>query len=535
MSKMAIISGMKGLLATGCGLLLLVSAAAAQEAGGVNADALAAVVPPDILAELKVVEEDGRRLVEASLGQVLRMALERNQALEAIRMEEQLAESRLTAARSTNHPTLTNSLSHTRSLSASASSSGDYLSLYGSNATTLNSTYSKKLSSGVTMGLSYTETRLRSQSGSIPAEGEDPVLGPAGDWWDTSALKGSVNIPLGKGLGSAINDLSASRSEVGLSATRVQVGSQIQALLARIASTYWDLVGLIEVRRIQADAVKLSETLLADNQARLATGVLSPMDVQVTRTQLARDRQRLLSVRLDVLRIEDQVRALLGLEALSEYGLKPRDVPEARRLDYDQKALLGKALASDPDVLGLQSALELNNLDMVESRNNDRTDLDLDLYYTFYGYSSDPLGGVSQFSQTKTDGYGVTLTWTVPLFDHSIRESMNQRSLERQQLELQLSSLRSDLTVRLQSLLGRINLAEKEVETARITVSLVEEQLQNEIERFRLGQSTSFRVSQAQQDAAQARVDEILARVRFEKNYLELLVLTGTLLPEFNL
>jgi outer membrane protein TolC len=50
-----------------------------------------------------------------------------------------------------------------------------------------------------------------------------------------------------------------------------------------------------------------------------------------------------------------------------------------------------------------------------------------------------------------------------------------------------------------------------------------------------LGQGTSFQVSQFQQQQSQAKAQDILARVRYEKAYLRLLTLTGQIYEEFNL
>ena len=76
---------------------------------------------------------------------------------------------------------------------------------------------------------------------------------------------------------------------------------------------------------------------------------------------------------------------------------------------------------------------------------------------------------------------------------------------------------------------------EEEVKTARVAVSLQNELLQNEIERFRLGESTSFQVAQAQQDNALARQREILARIRYEKIFLDLLLVTGDIFAQYGL
>jgi len=64
---------------------------------------------------------------------------------------------------------------------------------------------------------------------------------------------------------------------------------------------------------------------------------------------------------------------------------------------------------------------------------------------------------------------------------------------------------------------------------------LYEKQLNNEIKRLKLGKSTSYQVSQFQQDLARSRQQEILKRVNFEKNFLELLVLSGELYKYYDL
>jgi outer membrane protein TolC len=64
---------------------------------------------------------------------------------------------------------------------------------------------------------------------------------------------------------------------------------------------------------------------------------------------------------------------------------------------------------------------------------------------------------------------------------------------------------------------------------------LSEKQLNNEIKRLKLGKSTSYQVSQFQQDLARSRQQEILKRVNFEKNFLELLVLSGELYKYYDL
>jgi len=121
----------------------------------------------------------------------------------------------------------------------------------------------------------------------------------------------------------------------------------------------------------------------------------------------------------------------------------------------------------------------------------------------------------------------VTLTWKVPLGDQVTIENIQRKRLEQQQLNLQIEDRKSQLEVSFQSLLRSLSLIKKEKQTAAAVSKLSKDQLRNEIERFKLGKSTSYRISQYQQDVVEAEQQEILIRIRQEKIRVELLTLTG--------
>ncbi len=483
----------------------------------------------------KVLEEKGGLVVEVTLQETLRLVLERNISLESLRVGEAIALSDLEAARNQDHPTLTNSADYSRGLSPVLSTfDGSGLTLAGSDAFSLSSVYSQTLGNGIEYSLTLSESRSRYDSSTIAALGGNPENQPAGEWLETTSLKGAVTIPIFQDFGQALHGIPVRRSEVGVGESRMDIRGQELGLLEIAASTYWDLVAAIENVKVQQDAVKLSGQLLKDNQQRLLTGVLSPFDVQVTETQLAREREGLLTARSEVARIEDLARAILNLE-VAGLSIRPLEVPRLRDEAFPYREMLEKMYRSSPALRQLQMSLERNDLDLLEARNGDEPDLDLELYYQMIGYGDSPLEGAGGFSQTDVGGYGATLTWTVPLFDVETRENIRKRTLERKRVELDIASLKSDLNVRLQGVLRQLRLNREQVETARIASRLAEEQLKNEIVRIQVGESTSFQVAQFQQDASSARVREILARLRYERSYLSLLVLTGDIYENFDL
>ena len=482
-----------------------------------------------LLALVELTEIDGRTMAKVPMSLILQLALERSETLKASRQSQDAAQQGLVVAKLRNPWTITSSVSFSRSAALGAG----YLSGSKTNAITLGSSLSKSTDSGTSYGLSYSETRSQSAKLSRTKHGDDLTKEAFGDWLDSNSLSASVSVPLFKDGGTEYNTLSERRAEVGVTKRQWGTRQTESALLQQIGLTYWDLVGILETVEVRKQAVSLSEKLLRDNQARLEAGMLSTMDVQETEIQLLRDRQSLLSSRIDAFKVEDQVRAILSLSELP-VGLYPEDVPEIRTTEPDHAALLKRVESNDPQLAQLQADLKLKRYDLVDARNTDKTDLDLGFSYTLKGYGENFFSGVGDFAKADLHGYSASLTWTVPL-GGSASEKIQQRQLERQQLELQIAARKLELNMNLQSLLRSLRLGRKEQQTALSVVKLSEQQRRNEVERFRIGRSTSFQVSQRQQEEALAKQQEIFTRVQFEKTNLQLLVLTGELYTRYEL
>lgn len=490
------------------------------------------------LKRLNMVTEDGRRVAEVGLKDLLALAILRSLTLTGAKLGEEIAQSQLSVARSQFDPTVTTLGGFNRSVSASFSPSAatetTFVTSTARDAYTFSSSLGKKLASGMRYSLTYNEQRASAKSyiqkdvGSAPSPSFE--IAPI----EASALTGSLNVPLLQNAGAEYNEIPIRQAEVGVRLSREQSRQSEATLLRSIAQTYWNMVGLTEQIKVQQDAVRLSEQLLQENRLRLQSGVLSPADVKVSEAQLARDRQALLATQSDALATEDLIRAALNLENF-DVGLRPIDVPRLRQEEVRYQELLDKAYKSDPALAILANQLENNRYALLSARNQDKTSLALDLSYVLNGYGKDPTSGVAGFPYTQFHGYGATLTWTLPLYDTQAKEAIRQALLQRAQLEAQLDAQKSSVSVQVQSAIRNLRLNRAAVETARVTVALQQEQLQNELERQRLGRSTSYRVAQVQQELATARQLEILARVNYEKTYLESLLLSSSVYEHYGL
>ena len=515
---------------------------------------IAVEIDPELLKKVVLVERNGETIVEVSMESLLSLALERSTTADVLEINRQIAEEALAASREIYNPTFTTSLgvSHEVSLSGTNISgnvvgigktssapyfgavSQPYLGFSASDVTALSATWNKKNISGITYQLSYQKISSKTSLGSILDEGDSLENWTAVDnpvYIDS--LSAAVNIPIFQDWGE-INRFPELKSEIALSQTKMQSRKSKLELLKIIAHIYWDLVGVQQNIQTLDSSIKLAEQFLKDTQTRQQMGVLDIIEVKQSESRLAAVRQSKLQEVFKKSQIEDQIRAALNLSDLP-YGYEATEKMAIRKSIPEFRTLLADVFQKNRDIQLLKTAEQMNDLTMKEAKNRASTNLDLSLEYQFNGYGGDYVKATGGMSQTKLHDYQIGLSWQIPLFDKITPQKINQTALERARLKLQIESQRSQLKVELQAILRNLKLAEQGIKLAQNTVALVEELLRKETEKFNLGNNTSFRISQVQQDLTDAKKNEILAHIQYEKAYVSLLVITEGIFPTYHL
>ncbi|MBG55500.1 MAG: hypothetical protein CL935_00005, partial [Deltaproteobacteria bacterium] len=348
-----------------------------------------------LLEQVSLRQFDGREMAEVPLKLVLKLAIERSLTLKASKLGEDVAQRLVVAAQERNTPSVTTSFgfANTPSLSLSSSSSSSELSGASTSSLSFSSAYSKSTDSGITYGLTYSEQTKTSTAISVDEFGGEVTSGTSGDSISSASLTGTVTIPFFQDWGSDFNELPVRIAEVGLAKGRLNTQASELSLLKQVATIYWDLVGILETVEVKKKAVALSEKLTRDNHARLEAGLLNATEVRVSETQLMRDRQSLLSSRLDVKSVEDQVRSILNLKYLP-VGLYPLDRPSGEFIFPDEiNSLFEKIYKNDTQISSLNASLDQNRYQLEQELNNQKTNMDLSFSYILNGYSSATFGG----------------------------------------------------------------------------------------------------------------------------------------------
>lgn len=502
----------------------------------------AAAQIPEALRKYEVHLKGDTLMVRISLAELLQFTLESNLSLQQAQRSAQVVHSAWIGQRERRSWRLKTSAAILRKVEAGGGGQGEdgetpqFLNLNAANNVQLSAELSRELKNGIQYSLTLTETRSQTEPLSIATADADVLPGKKEDSRSSSALEGKVNIPLFQGWGQEVNTLPEERAALRIRTTLADLHNQERSLLGRVVKLYWQMVAAQETRRIRGEAVALSERLVQETSLRIEAGQLDPIDLRNVESRLAADRQRLVLAENDVYQITDLVLELLDIDELNlNLGLLPSDPLGSTGLELEWEKLVQSALEEDANLYKLRTQLALNRLDLLDAENQLDENLDLSLSYKVGGYRKDQFAAWGDIAETNLHGYNIALTWTKPLGNPQAEEGMRQRNLERERLQLQVNSREFSLRTSLRGLLRRVTLAQRDIAAAEKSVQLSKAQQDREIERLRLGTSTGFLVAQAQQSAAEAEERAIRARVGRELILGELLVLTGTLYPAYNI
>ena len=502
-------------------------------------------IDPNILKRIHLVEENGATVAEISMQSLLMLALERSTSIDILNINEEIAEDAAIAAKEIFNPNLTTSLATQRSISPSGTNiSGNVLNIFGGTAPFLSFTASDtnaltaSWSKMTTLGIAYSLTyqKATSQTNTATIANEDDTFEewvPYDDLLYVDSFTAAIKIPLFQDWGD-INRMPEFKTQIALDQSRIQSKKVKLDLLYQIANIYWDMVGIQKNIEAILASVKLSEQFVKDTRTRQRLGILDPIEVKQSESQLALIKQNLLQELVRKNQIEDQIRAALNLENIP-YGYKAVEKMFIREEILNFDSTLEEIFDTNQNLTLLKTALRFNRLNYKEADNKSDSDMDLSFQYSMNGYGKGVTESSAGLSEPKLHDYQIAFTWNMPFFDKITPQRVKQANLERARTELQINDLKSQLKVQLQAILKNLNLAKQGIKLANISVELVQDLLVKETEKFKAGTNTSFRVAQVQQDLINAQKTEILARVRYEKSYLSLLFLTEKIIKYYQL
>jgi HAE1 family hydrophobic/amphiphilic exporter-1 len=333
-----------------------------------------------------------------ALNDAIRMALKNSNDIDESRVDVQIAEFNLRAARGIYDPLLSSESFYERQTTPTSSTIGGG-GTRGS-VTQTDETGTMRLGgfspkAGGSYELDFSSTRLTTTNQNVTLNPQFP-----------SAFTFTYTQPILRGRSFDNNRRQIEIAKKNLSLTDAQFRQKAIDVISQVEQAYWDLVFSLRNLQVQIDAVKQARLQVESNQRLVAQGVLAPIDIVAAQTQVTTFEQNVYTAQASVTTAENTLKTLIlpdrtdTLWARAITPITPVNL-EAPRVPVE--IAVQAALESRPDLAQLRTSQDINGVNLRYFR--DQTKPQVDLVGT---YTSSGLAGT--FVPRTTTATGTTLT-----------------------------------------------------------------------------------------------------------------------------
>ncbi|HEX8475922.1 MAG TPA: TolC family protein [Pyrinomonadaceae bacterium] len=511
-----------------------------------------------------------------TLNEAIAFALANNNDIDGSRIDVQIAEYNLTAARGVYDPVFsTESYFENRTTPTSSTLGGAQNgSVKQTDATGAARFGGFSPYAGGAYQLDFSSTRLTTNNQNATLNPQYPT-----------ALTLTYTQPLLRGLRFDNNRRTIEIAKKNLSLTDSQFRQRAIEVISQVQQAYWDLAFSLRNLQVQIDAVRQARVQLESNQRLVQQGVLAPIDIVAANTQVTTFEQNVYTAQEAVTRAENTLKTLIlpdRTAALWSQPLTPVTPVnlEAPRVPLEQA--VNAAITNRPELAQLQTSAEINQIDTRFFRDQTKPQIDLVGTYTSVGLSGAPtqvagsttgganaalrarvnelstLAGLSPLDTTTTTGavnpnlvggypqslsnliqqdyptYRVGVRVSIPFRNRTAQANLGRSLAEGSRIRNQRAQAEQIIEADVRNALQSLRSAEARLASAAATRSSTEQQYESEQRQFRAGTSTVFLVLQRQNELLAARGRELQAQTDLNKAISEFQRATGNTLTANN-
>lgn len=356
---------------------------------------------------------------------------------------------------------------------------------------------------------------------------------------DASGINGTSRVGLsatqsllrGFGLGPNLAGLRQARLDTQIS--EYELRGYAQALVAQVERTYWDFI-LAERRiRIYQDSLELAERQLAETDERIRVGKLADMERYAAQAEVALRREALINARSTLAKTRLTLLRLTNPPGESFWErpvvLETEPAPPEETLDEAADHVL-VALRMRPELNQSLLQRKKGELEIVRTRNGLLPKLDLFLTLGKSGYADSFSSAMRDVTEGDSSDISGGARFEYPLVNRAAKARHLRAQISLRQAEEALENLQQLVEVDVRSAYLEVLRTREQVAATAATRKLQEESHRAEVEKFRVGKSTTLLVAQAQRDLVSSRIAEIDAMTSYLKSRIELYRLDGSLL-----
>lgn len=477
-----------------------------------------------------------------TLEEAIEMALKNNNDIDVSRIDVQIAEFNLRAARGVYDPLLNSQTFYESATTPVASTIGGAVN----GSVTQTRLFSSAGVSGFSpwQGGSYSVDFNQSRTSS---SNTNATLNPQ----FPTALTFTYTQPIFRGRRIDNNRRTIEINRKNLSLTDAQFRQRAIEVIAQVEQAYWNLVFSLRNLQVQIDAVKQARAQLESNQRQVDKGVLAPIDVVAATAQITTFEQGVFTAQEDVTRAENTLKTLMLPERSSEIWSRPITPVSPISLEPPRTALenaVADALKNRPEITQLQTTAEINKIDERYFRDLTKPQVDLFGSYTAQGLAgtvnpnrtapANLVGGyfnslgnlIGQDYPTYRAGVTISLPWG----NRTAEANLGRTLAEGNRIVNQRAQAEQIIEAEVRNALQALRSAEARLASALAARVSAEKLYESEQRQFRGGITTFYLVLQRQTELLSARGRELQAQTDLNKAISEFQRATGTTLVANN-
>ena len=383
-----------------------------------------------------------------------------------------------------------------------------------------------------------------------------------------SSLQFAFDQPLLRNRGKRITErnlaVAALNSDISMGDLEVQVIDTVQT----VANGYWALVEALEQLKVAEESLTLARELHEMNRIQIEVGTLAPLELVQSEAGIATREEEIIRVQALIQDAADELRRLLNLDERSLWDLEivPTTSPEISRVAIDLEASLSSALNKRVEIDRQELQIESLEIDSTFLRNQRKPDLNLSVSYGRNALGGDRtvcerpgppsiadlfepcpeefirvdsldfLSTLGQFYDgilgQVFEGWTVGLNLSKPLQNRSARAQSRIADLALDQGRLELQDLMLTIRTEVRTAARGVETAGKQIDSARVSRELAEQNLDAAQKRYENGLWTSFQVLEIQEDLTAARSREVEAITSYRRALLAYFRAIGVLLEQ---
>ena len=311
--------------------------------------------------------------------------------------------------------------------------------------------------------------------------------------------------------------------------------------IADVRIAYWNYVFAVQSVDVSQQSLELAEELLRNNQTKVQIGTMAPIDVVQAQSQVAQQRQALVTAQGTRRTAEIALKRLIvsgTSDPLWTSTVEPVDRPDFRPEPVDLTAATERALAGRTDMAQARKNLQSNDVTVRFLDNQKFPQVNLQTRYATTGiggtrYITEGSGvNRGQVIDIVPGGYFDALdtlfrnqlpTWSVGvnvsynLGTSAADASLARARIQQNQIEVQLRQLDLQVTTDVSTAAIQVQNTAERVLAAQSARDLAQQQLDAENSKFGVGMSTNYLVVLAQRDLATAQNNELEAILAYRR------------------